>query len=97
MNTPKLSSGSISTHSNPADAASRDLTAKQLLDDNYGWFRGPHFLWNPGAYPTEVGNTPEPLDLNDPEVKVSTLATQSEESFPDYLETVRLDWFSNWF
>jgi len=86
----------IDTHSNPADAASRGLTAKQLLDDNYRWFRGPHFLWNPGAYQAEVGNTPEPLDPNDPEVKVSTLATQSEESFPDYLETVRLDWFSNW-
>ena len=28
---------------------------------------------------------------------MSTPATQSEESFPHYLETVRLDWFSNWF
>ena len=37
------------------------------------------------------------MDPNDPEVKVSTLATQSEESFPDYLETARLDRFSNWF
>lgn len=87
----------IDTHSNPADAASQGLTAKQLLDDNYRWFRGPHFLWNPGAYQAEVGNTPEPLDPNDSGVKVSTPATQSEESFPHYLETVRLDWFSNWF
>jgi len=37
------------------------------------------------------------LDPNDPEVRVSTLATQSEESFPDHLETTRLDRFSNWF
>ena len=87
----------IDTRSNPADAASRGLTAKQLLDDNNRWFRGPHFLWNPGAYQAEIENTPEPLDPNDPEVKVSTLATQSEESFPDHIETARLDRFSNWF
>ena len=37
------------------------------------------------------------MDPNDPEVKVSTLATQSEESFPDHLVTARLDRFSNWF
>ena len=30
-------------------------------------------------------------DLSDPEVKVSTLARQSEESFPDYLETARFN------
>jgi len=87
----------IDTHSNPADAASRGLTAKQLLADNYRWLRGRHFPWNPCAYQAEVENTPEPLDPNDPEVKVSTLATQSEESFPDHLETARLDRFSNWF
>ena len=44
-----------------------------------------------------IAHTLEPLDRNDPEVEVSTLATQSEESFPDYLETARLDRFSNWF
>ena len=85
----------IDTRSNPADAASRGLTAKQLLDDNYRWFKGPHFLWNPGAYQAETENTPEPLDPNDPEVKVSTLATQSEESFPNHFETARLDRFSS--
>ena len=31
----------IHTRPNPADAASRDLTAKQLCDDNYRWFKGP--------------------------------------------------------
>ena len=87
----------IDTRSNPADAASRGLTAKQLLDDNYRWFKGPHFLWNPGAYQAETENTPEPLDPNDPEVKVSTLATQSEESFPNHFETARLDRVSSWF
>ena len=87
----------IDTHSNPADAAFRGLTAKHLLEDNYRWFRDPQFLWNPGAFQAEEENTPEPLDPNDPEVKVSTLATLSEESFPDHLETARLDRFSNWF
>jgi len=38
------------------------------------------------------------LDPNEPEVKRSTLATQSEESFPNYLEMDLLDQFSrNWF
>ena len=81
MNIYSLGNGSISTCHNPADAASRGLTAKQLLDDNSQWLRGPQFLWNSGAYQAEVKNTPEGLDLNNPEVKGSTLVTQSEESY----------------
>ena len=85
----------INTHSNPADAASRGLTAKQLLNDDSRWLRGPHFLWNCGPYQVQVKNTPEPLDPNDPEVKVSTLVTQSDESYPDFFETTRLDRYSD--
>jgi len=36
------------------------------------------------------------LDPNDPEVKVSTLVTQSDESYPDFFETARLDRYSYW-
>ena len=86
----------INTHSNPADAASRGLTAKQLLNDDSRWLRGPHFLWNCGLYQAQVENTPELLDPNDPEVKVSTLVTQSAESYPDFFETARLDRYSDW-
>ncbi len=85
----------INTHSNPADAASRGLTAKQLLNDDSQWLRGPHFLWNCGPYQAQVGNTTEPLDPNDPEVKASTIVTQSFESYPDYFETARLNRFSD--
>jgi len=86
----------INTHSNSADAASRGLTAKQLLNDDSRWLRGPHFLWNCGPYQAQVTNTPEPLDPNDPEVKVSTLVTQSDESYPNFFETARLDRYSDW-
>ena len=86
----------INTHSNPADAASRGLTTKQLLSDDSQWLRGPSFLWNCGPYRVQEENTPEPLDPNDPEVKASTLVTQSDESYPNYFETARLDRFSDW-
>ena len=36
------------------------------------------------------------MDPNDPEVKVSTLVTQSDESYPDFFETARLDRYSDW-
>ena len=38
-----------------------------------------------------------PLDPDDPEVKVSTLMTQTSKVYPDYFETARLDRFSSWF
>lgn len=34
----------IKSQSNPADAASRGLTAQQLVDDDSRWLRGPDFL-----------------------------------------------------
>ena len=34
----------VDTHFNPADVASRGLTAQQLVDDDSRWLRGPSFL-----------------------------------------------------
>ena len=57
---------------NPADEASRSLTASQLLD-NRRWFRGPEFLWKDNV---PLLNTVQPTQLptNDVEVRTKVLA-----------------------
>ena len=57
---------------NPADEASRSLTARQLLD-NRRWFRRPEFLWKDNML---LLNTVQPTQLptND-EVRTKVLAT----------------------
>ena len=58
---------------NPADEASRSLTASQLLD-NRRWSRGPEFLWKDDV---PLLNTVQPTQLptNDVEVRTKVLAT----------------------
>ena len=87
----------IESKSNPADSASRGLTACQLVDDDSRWLRGPNFLWSPGAYQTEVEENPQPLDSDDPEVKRASLVTQTNETHPVHFEISQLDRFSDWF
>ena len=87
----------IASESNPADAASRGLTARQIVQDSC-WVKGPEFLWSSDDYSAQESPKPPLLDTQDPEVKrVSDLATQSVKSFPEYFETNRLDRFSDWF
>lgn len=79
----------ISTQSNPADHASRGLTAAELLTSN--WFTGPEFLWDVNGVqksPVEVA-----LMVGDPEVKAQVLSVQSKGS-DDMLE--RLYKYSDW-
>ena len=83
--------------SNPADAASRGLTARELVEDDYNWLKGPTFLRKPGAYKAQVDRNPQALDSSDPEVKRVSLVTQANDAFPDYFEMYRLNRFSNWF
>ena len=87
----------VETDSNPADAASRGLTAHQLVH-NSRWLKGPEFLWSSNVHPVQVCCKPGPLDSQDPEVKrVSALVTQTVERFPGHFEISRLDSFSDWF
>ena len=87
----------IASESNPVDAASRGLTARQLVQDS-SWLKGPQFLWSSDEYSAQEPLEPVLLDLQDPEVKTaSTLVTQSAESFPKHFETNRLNRFSDWF
>ena len=87
----------IESKSNPADSASRGLTARQLVDDDSRWLSGPNFLWIPGAYQTEAEETPQPLDSDAPEVKRASLVTQTSKTHPVHFEISRLDRFSDWF
>ena len=68
----------VSTESNPADHASRGLTAKELVECEV-WWKGPTFLWDPCVTlkkPQQLGN----LDDADPEVKRQVcLTTETKE------------------
>ena len=84
--------------SNPADAASRGLTAQRLMDDDSLWLRGPEFLWQPRPYQAQIELKPQPLDPDDPEVnKQTTLVTETTNEDPYHFEIVRLNRFSDWF
>lgn len=66
----------IDTTQNPADLATRRLTASNLMDSD--WLKGPHFLRSLDILQPEQDNFP--LDANDPEVRreISTCATLAE-------------------
>ena len=89
--------GYVRTECNPTDAASRGLTAHQLVHETF-WLTGPEFLWSSNVDSAQVGSKLPAIDPQDPEVKrVSTLATQSVERSRDHFESSRMDTFSNWF
>ncbi|XP_071476202.1 uncharacterized protein [Diadema antillarum] len=84
----------VDTTQNPADKASRGMTAQQLTSNDI-WFRGPDFLWKDGVFqPTAEDSCT--IDDDDPEVKRATaLKTQLEERI-GHLESSRLECFSTW-
>ena len=88
----------VDTSSNPADDASRGLSAKQLVQDSR-WLTGPEFLWRDGIFEAETTDT-DHLDEMDPEVKrASTMATHvdgSDRAVPGHLDSSRLVRFSRW-
>ena len=57
----------VDTEVNPADHASRGLTASQLLQGS-SWLTGPEFLWESGPFQPKKTRG-HPIDKNDPEVK----------------------------
>ena len=80
----------INNRTNP-----RGLSALQLVQESR-WIDEPKFLWDPNFTPvaTQLDSQVDPMD---PEVrKVSSLATQVEESYPAHFETSRLSRFSDW-
>ena len=79
----------IDTKNNPADHASRGLSAEELMRSN--WFSGPAFLWE-----KEIPSTKEEIpniQIGDPEVKATVRTTVVKESF-NLIDCVSR--FSNW-
>ncbi|XP_071488838.1 uncharacterized protein [Diadema antillarum] len=79
----------ISTDQNPADYASRGLTADQIR--NVRWFQGPSFLWEKNL---EVKDITCDLKIGDPEVKAINLTARSIPEPLDLLQ--RLARISTW-
>lgn len=87
----------VETKSNPADDASRGLSARSLVDRKR-WINGPAFLWENDESWRNLDSQYEPLELSldDKEVKkVSVFTIGAKEAPASLLQ--RLDYFSDWF
>jgi hypothetical protein len=84
----------VESEDNPADDASRGLTAEQLVG-NTRWLKGPSFLWDPDfQLPTQQQWTPAD---GDPEVKkAKSFATRTAETQCSSMLD-RLNYFSCWY
>lgn len=86
---------------NPADEASRGLTAKELLQSDR-WFTGPKFLWQQDPLPqqSQPVYTLLPSDVEVRKDSASTLATkinkvETRQDHPGILESERFNHFSS--
>ena len=85
----------VDTRENPADEASRGLTAKELSEKSC-WLSGPDFLQEDGPF-QPVPAVVAPLSESDPDVKrVSSFATTADNNAGHSFEVGRLDHFSSW-
>ena len=84
----------VDTKSNPADYASRGMSAEDLISATE-WWNGPKFLWEPIDYDHGcINEETAVLPPDDPETKkVSSFAIQAEEEF---VIADRLQHLSNW-
>ena len=87
----------VDTKVNPADHASRGLSAKGLLSSN--WITGPAFLWEDKSHwpvSSDEGRESPQLSEDDPEVKKSiSLVTNLEQTYADLPS--RLEYYSDLF
>lgn len=71
----------METDRNPADDASFGLDAHNLIESKH-WWNGPEFLWKPLENQSFCdGTDPTEILPDDPEVKISAIATQSQVCF----------------
>ena len=84
----------VETKCNPADDASRGITAKELVESSR-WISGPEFLWTPeDQWPQPLENQDLVTPSDDPEVKkVTSYATSTQEEW-NLAES--LSYFSDW-
>ena len=89
----------VESDENPADDATRGLTAKELMVKSR-WLTGPEFLWKDGEFQPNTKET-YPVKENDPELKKATVLKTTAEGpskkVPDYFEVQRLKHISSWF
>ena len=88
----------IESDENPADDATRGLTARELMEKSR-WLTGPEFLWKDVEFQPNTKET-YPVKENDTELtKVTVLKTTAEgpsKKFPDYFENQHLEHISSW-
>ena len=84
---------------NPADEASRSLSATQLIQ-SHRWLHGPEFLWK--EFDQNSLQRTVDLDSNDNEVKkevttvlITQQAKKQDKTFPKVLEADRFTYFSS--
>lgn len=81
----------VRTKDNPADLASRGISA-QVLIQSHLWWKGPAFLSNSNLTLTQECH---PVYVDDPELKKSVVhSTTTEPKYADLVE--RLEYFSDW-
>ena len=82
----------VSTKVNPADYASRGLSAPAFLE-NTSWLNGPMFLWN-RTLPDDENSSPD-ISQDDPEVRKAQVCatTTSEKGF----DLSRLEHMTRWY
>ncbi|XP_071477128.1 uncharacterized protein [Diadema antillarum] len=89
----------IDTSNNPADEASRGITAQHLVQGS-SWLTGPKFLWENGIFkPKQETTSANPtVEEDDPEVRRATvMATGAERKTPpENFEVDRFQRFSSW-
>ncbi len=83
----------VESRENPADDASRGLTAREFLNSKR-WLQGPAFLWSNDL--DLNADRQQPLVDNDPEVKSNVFATQASSPC-SFSITERLRSCSTWY
>ena len=84
----------VSTQLNPADDASRGLSADELIS-NRRWLTGPDFLWKPEPYWPATFNILDKIPDEDPEIKREVHAFATTNTDKSMLE-VMFKRFSSW-
>ena len=85
----------VDTDHNPADDASRGLTAESLIDGKR-WVTGPAFLWQEEDHWPKQPNVIEKVEENDPEIKKETkvFSLATTETAPlDRIIQSRSSWY----
>ena len=86
----------VKSEQNPADDASRGLTADEMLNKER-WAKGPEFLWGQESqWPEKPAGLPEPpVDDKEVKIKVQVFTTSVEDSEKAFDRLLRQ--FSSWF